>query len=502
MSFSIVLLAAFSNQWFLDGVNSDTLYLFELARHVIHPTLFFGQNLPAAPYFFPDMVWVVLLQGLTNNISLLHYLYSILFLTVFCSLIYKLLYFSLQDASLARLGTLAALANCFFVIVPHFYFLQEWLGAHLSIILFSLGFLWFYLINRENKLSFIQGLCVFILTFLVFISDNLVFAQLLFPVGILMGVDCLFKNTHKQFAGSLLIIFMLVIVCGVKIEVILHYFFDISISNNVSLFRIRKIAELDQTVLLAFRIFFAAIRQHALGFLWLLFEAILTIVLMVRLYWLNSKQPNLFRILAFFYGSILCNILLAILSGKLTALPYLRYLDTLFIFLPLGLVWVMMHLFKEKHHIEKWVLIVIFVGGAAGLLFHQPAGGVQFGFLSAPYPSVAQCMDQLSKQYHVQTGLAEYWNVRPVRMLTQENLQISQIDKRLGLQNFTDNKFYFQNNRNLYQFIMTAGLPKQLILQAVGAPDRVAFCVNQEVWLYLNKESHARLNQYFNQSVL
>lgn len=505
ISIVILIVAAISNQLLLITINSDALYVFELAENVVRGIILSGQNVPAAPYFFPDAAFIALLHLITHNISLLHYIHAVVFLSAFCFLVYQLINLSLENRFYARLGSLIASVAVFLVIVPQFYFLQDFLGAHLSIVIYSIGFLWFYLKNRHKPLPIPYCFCIFVLTFLIFISDNLLFPQLLFPLFILIVIDLFCKKINKSFAYRILILFLFATVLGAKIEFFLNYFFDITISNNVSLFRIRKIKELDKTIVLAIQIFSSSIRENPYGFIIILFNHFVTIVLGCFLY-AHKKQfklNTLFDILIFLYIVQISNLILAVLVGKITAPPHLRYLDPLFIFPAVSAALVMMHVLMATSFKKIMNVLIFLVILGSEVFFVRQYREIHADIFSKPYTGLNQCLDMLSKKYNLTHGLAEYWNVRLFRMLSKENVKISQINNQLQFFNFTDNKSFFYTDSTKkshpnYQFIIVNQLPKESIIANVGQPGRIEYCSNYEIWLYVDKVRNARMNQYFN----
>jgi len=386
---------------------------------------------------------------------------------------------SLQDQLKARLGTLLTLPASFFLLVPQFYFLQDFLGAHLSLILFTLGFLLYYLKMKHQKPSFRQIFVIFILCFLIFISDNLIFAQLFFPMSVVMVIECFLKKNNSFFVIVMLMLFLFVCVLGAKIEIALTHFFNITISNNVSLFRIRKIVEMDQTILLAFHVLFMNFRDNASSYFLLLFyHGVILICLMVL--WINKKRNGtLFTILFFLYCVQICNLVLAILVGKLTAIPHIRYLDPLLLFPGLTVSLVVMHMVDRAHLLKLHIFSFMFV--MVGFMYLCGKFSFAFNPFSSPYPEAIQCIDQLAKQFSLQEGLAEYWNVRPIRMLTKQHIKMSQLAKDLTFLNFTDNKVFFYEN---YQFIIVNQLPKNKLVTMIGMPKHIVYCGNHEIWLY------------------
>jgi hypothetical protein len=506
----IALLSAASNQFFIQFINSDYLLIAEIAKNVLHTKSIAGQNFPAAPYFFPDTFIAICLEGFSKNITVTHFLYSFLFLSTYCYLVYNLFRKTSISRSLAEIGTFIALSISFTILPLQLTFLRDWPGSHLSMFLYSLFFIGYYIQNRNLKPTVIRTALLFIGTYLFFISDNLLFAQLMFPLSVLIIFDLLLKKSNKYFSYSLLALFLLVIMCSLKITDLLTTYFDASFSLNVSLFRIRKAAKIGLTIHQALSVFADSIKENML-FYGVLFICHLSNLILGLVLYLKHKSGriqaekliNVGRILAFLYIAQLSNIMLAILVGKLHGAPDLRYTDIIDFFPAIGLALLIITFLNNKLYTLTLTLFSItFIASCLAIFFNTNYLSLkQFSF-NAPYNTSVQCLDELANHYHLKNGLAEFWNVRSVRMLSKNGLVITQINNNLDFQNLSDNRrFFYEDVKHKtpyrYQFIIVDNLPREKIKTVVGKPDSIVHCDNREIWLYAEKDSSEKLNSYF-----
>jgi hypothetical protein len=504
---AIILLAAASNQFFVEYITSDYLYGFEVAANLIHNKTIAGQNFPAAPYFFPDIVIIMLLEAVTHNISLLHFLYSFLFLMLYIFLVYNLIKECGVTKKLSILGALIALVAGFFIISPGFPFLRDWPLSHLMVLLLSLFFLQYYLRYRQQSdFSLFRCIILFIFLYLSYVSDNLLFVQFMFPFSMIILLDLYLKKTNKKFAVSLLIIFFLVFLLGAKIADSLAHYFDASFSLNVSLYRLRKMEQLGNTLSNMLYIFADNIHKNPVFYGMLALYNGVSIVLTAILYKktkIGLYFENGVRVLGFLWLAQISNIILALLVGKFSEPAHLRYLDTIYFFPSISLALVISLLLNKNLYVKSlFIFIMVLFFSCISLFFYNNFTLLEKFNLAVPYNNSVQCIDALQSKYLIKNGLAEYWHVRVVRMLSKKGLMISQIDNHMNFINLIDNRNFFWLDVKkkipfVYQFIIVNDLPKDKIQQVIGQPDKVVFCPKLEVWLYVKPASMAKLNNYF-----
>lgn len=504
---AMMILSLAANQFFLANLNSDYLYVYETASNLWQNKSLAGQNFPAAPYYFPDIFVVMGLQFFTQNITVLHFLYSMIFLAAFTYLVYRLLLCCLTSHALALLGAFLSLISCFMIVPPDLIFLREWPASHLSVLLCSLFLLQYYIQHRDRHISLYCLSGIFILSFLVFISDNLLFAQAFFPLTVLILIDRFWQPNRKKLVYSLLGLFFLIALLGARMDLFLAKYFDASYSLNISLFRVRKLAQLGATLTQAGTILLANISLNK-GFYSLLFFYNISSMIPGAALYVNQKSSsykNLFFVLAYLYLAQISNVMLAILAGKFTDSMHLRYLDTIYIYPVLAFVFAIMALLAEKRFVRCIIaaLTLLFIINVYLFIETNPRPFKNISF-APPYNEFVACVDQIKQTYPIQHGVGEYWDVREVRMLSKQHIQMTQINNELQFFNFIDNETKFKlTPKPVFNFIIVSPnaiispLSKETIHSVIGVPNKIISCGYREVWLYTEAEPAQRLNQFF-----
>lgn len=475
-----------ATQYFVVNINSDYLYLYETADNILRFKSIAGQNFPPAPYFFPDLFIVTLLKLFTHNITLINLLCSILFLFAFCLLAYSILTQCVQNKSLVTYGMIFALILAFFAIPDDLQFLRQWPASHLSVILFSLFLLSVYLKFREKKLTLLPIFSLFLCSFLLFISDNLLFAQAFFPLTFVMFFD---KKNRKN-AYIFCAIFFFVTLFGARIDLFLERYFDVSFSLNESLFRIKKAAQMTATLQQALQIFLENIANNREFYLLIFAYNIISMVLLFALRRRQQLSDNLLIILVYFYSAQLFNIILAILCGKFSDIGRFRYLNTVHIFPALALTLTLVKCIEKRlflQQIYRWIGILLALNFATFFQINYPF--LRDFSLHQPYNEFVDCVDNLQKTYPIQHGLGEYWDVKEIRVLSKLGITMTQVDRDFNFYNFIDNQHLFEKNTN-YQFVIITpnsemrSISKENIRKKMGEPHHIAMCANREIWLY------------------
>lgn len=500
----ITLLAALaSNQFFLENINSDYLCGFEAARDIIQQGSFAGQNFPIAPYYFPDLFIVMLLNGLTQNITVLHFLYAAIFVLAFWAVVYHLFRRVGFTSAQALNGACFSLIGSLFILPPGIPMLREWSFSHLSVMLCSLFVFSEYLFAKNHPTSFFKLIGLGLFVFLVLISDNLLFVQLFVPLGLMLLLDNSCRQSNKRFYVGLFLLFGISTLVNTQIQGWLSSLLGSSVSYNSSLFRMKEITHLGGAFSHALVLFENHIQANPLFYAVLSLYHVITLVLMVILYRQTTQPlPFLWQALSFFYLSQIINVLLAVAAGKVEETGHFRYFHLIYFYPAISLA---MCCIALPGAYGRRILMGLSVACFAIFLSYNVRSLAVANFES-PYTGLAGCVDALKQQYAIQNGIADYWNMRTLRMLSKQGVQISQVSARLRLKNFIDNRaHFFQDTPHhtplTYQFILTAHLPQDLILQHIGKPDVVATCPGTDVWLYLNTSSAAKLNHFFNQQI-
>lgn len=500
-----VIVALLANQLFLEFLSGDTLYDIETAANFWHNKSFAYQNFPIAPCYFPDLFIYIVLELFTHNIAILHFAYLCIFFTVEFAVIFSLMRLSGLNKKDAFFGLSFASAS-FFLIIPPGMSLTEWKGSHFSSLLFSVFVFLYYLRNRNNPIRWQSFFALFLGSFIIYVSDNIIVMYLMAPLGLVILVDSFLNQSLRKTAFSFYAVFVLTILAGVKIPALIELLTSTSFSNNGSLFRIPAHEMLGQRFMnfpglmlqhmKMFTLFYCMIGFYNL----MVFIGLIVLIRQAR----QAKQDlsYVFRIVGFLYVSQILNVLLTIMAGKIDVIPQIRYLTPLFFYPTVALGVIVSHLYAKKE--IRPFLNTLCVGIALvwiSTYIYNYRNLFNKISLAQPYSADAACMDQLHDQYQIKNGVAEYWSVRPVRMMSKKGVKITQVNGNLKFFNQIDNEIHaYQDikskSRLSYQFVIVNELPKNKIEAAIGKPDRIVACPISEVWLYVNNSSNAKLNRY------
>ncbi len=107
-----------------------------------------------------------------------------------------------------------------------------------------------------------------------------------------------------------------------------------------------------------------------------------------------------------------------------------------------------------------------------------------------PFPEyrhpLAACMDEHQSKYNLKFGLADYWNAKPLNVLSQKGIRANQVYENLGPLYWMMNYYwYFGKEKSPdYDFIITERLDRDLILKNFGKPAAIFFCGQSEVFVF------------------
>lgn len=200
----------------------------------------------------------------------------------------------------------------------------------------------------------------------------------------------------------------------------------------------------------------------------------------------------------FFVACFASSILTAIFSGLITnnALS-LRYLLPVLIF---PSFWGFPMLFAISKTFSKKVFVPFLWAGII-LLSIFTANGIQTENLSAIlnyYPEFIECIDKNLGATNFKHGIANYWDARPISLLSKTGLNIAQVNRDLS-------RFIWLNNTNIYNAkpefaVIDTTLPlnhpwrldENLIIKRFGEPDMAFQCQKDKVLVYSREENNFR----------
>ena len=201
-----------------------------------------------------------------------------------------------------------------------------------------------------------------------------------------------------------------------------------------------------------------------------------------------AKAPQRMFVLSFLVFQLSACVLSVLYLGKVT----LRYLLPLII-MPTFFGWPLLFAAACKplrilnnnvgSKIMAFVILLI-CGGILARIGISP----QIGQLVDYYPEVVRCMDDQTRQRHLQNGLSNYWQAKYISMLSHNGLHVVQLDADLR-------PFYWVNNRHWYEqpfeFIVIdprqpdgSRLDRAKIIDRFGWPDDSFRCGSSEILIY------------------
>lgn len=190
---------------------------------------------------------------------------------------------------------------------------------------------------------------------------------------------------------------------------------------------------------------------------------------------LNTRQASV-RFLALPAGAAIVCILSASFFSRQMGLPGIvdRYaaFAVFFLILPLTL--------SARMVIARVCLITaaILATAIAGYSLDRPV-------VRSPVFEGAQCLDSLSKELRITSGLGDYWNSKT--MTAYSGVRITQVDEAGGPRVWISNtNWYLKTDGSIrsYSFVLPQGLREPDILLRFGPPKLIRICAGQPVWIY------------------
>jgi hypothetical protein len=201
-----------------------------------------------------------------------------------------------------------------------------------------------------------------------------------------------------------------------------------------------------------------------------------------------EKAPQRLFVLSFLVFQLFACVLSVLYLGKVTQ----RYLLPLII-MPTFFGWPLLIAAAGKpmrflnNQLGSTIVafgVLVICGGILARIGVSP----QIGQLVDYYPDVVRCMDDQTRQRHLQNGLSNYWQAKYISMLSHNGLHVIQLDADLR-------PFYWINNRHWYEqpfeFIVIdraqpegSRLDRWKIIDRFGWPDDSFWCGSSEILIY------------------
>lgn len=492
---------------FTANPTSDWLWGFEVGDTFRKYGSLYGQDLPIAPYFLPDLSVLFGLRGLTGDVTLATLLYFLLFSSVFAWTVSLLMQSANVSGLASARGSLLFMLMLWFLPVfgieridqsgrQHYYptFLKNFPDSHITAALIALIATAVYLRFRRTHVSWVAFSALAVIAFAIFESNSILFLYLSCPLLTIVLVDVVRGNLNIRstlmYAALLLVppvvTFTMRSAIDARLGVTLT-FSQTMLSTPWSVeILLAGAGGFGQALVLASRgqpLLYGALAACQT----VLFAAFIDAVHRAR----SHRVPgdDLVRL----YGFLLVGQLFAILAGvavnRLFHPDLLRYIVPSYIY-PLIAAAVVVYRSAAKVFVNRWAFVAVLTLPTANLAALGPSGMDRLlSFqLADPYPAWVRCVDQTAVDYHLSAGLMPYWDIRQIRMLTHANLSGSLVNANLKFFPLADNvhSLFANNGRpREYDFVLAnglnGGLPLEAVTSEVGPPSLVVQCPDYQL---------------------
>ncbi len=232
----------------------------------------------------------------------------------------------------------------------------------------------------------------------------------------------------------------------------------------------------------------------------LLASLVLALYYITKKYKISGKVSNISFLSIFFILFLIIGFPSSFLVSKLLYRHYLqdRYL-TIFYILPL----IFLPLFFEFQWRGSGRLFLFF----SALVAMIP---VTSGFWALNAPSwkhpLVQCLDSMPIKSSERYGISDYWNAKPIRLLSEQGFEVNQLGYNLDIQPWVMNIRWYYGEKELpqYSFILPERLNKKAIVEQFGTPAHIKICDKQEVFFYdrFDHKGDMRLRNLFSRPEL
>lgn len=111
-----------------------------------------------------------------------------------------------------------------------------------------------------------------------------------------------------------------------------------------------------------------------------------------------------------------------------------------------------------------------------------------------------ECLDEKSVQYRLHRGMANYWQARPVTLLSKTGLVVVQVDPDLKPFRILNNSDGYRDD---FDFVIISNnmqpgywMDRNIVLSKFGQPASTFFCEKSEILVY-NRESDTQIKNHF-----
>ncbi len=478
--------------------NSDALYLPSLYVDVLNGENISEWRLPPTPYFFPDMLLYFLLMTVTSSMHVTVVVLGMIQFLVFTLGLFLLARETMpRSYGLGRYGLVVLMGGLFLIFSDKLMFYSQmiFISAHHFGIVLIIPFVLTLVCKLISKLKMPLVYILCILSFLTGLSDALFLIQVAVPLAGSLVVLLLIKQSSVKHTFTIV---SAMLIPGV-IAWALNYFVITGKNSLVKSYLFRPHL-MGPSMLTFFKSLLASVKMypiHAILAGGLLSGCVLVLVIQWRQFRTAFKSKSALLLASYFLFALVINVVAILLFGVFMDRNGFRYFLPFLIF---PAFWGMPFVLRVPKIVSRrvfagailaiYTIIVLF---SLQNIEHQQIEEI---FTDAYYPSYIRCIDEKATQVGIKHGIAQYWQARPISMLTQNELKVVQVNRDLS-------PFYWINNLAWYEIepefvVIDLSLPKDhklrldedLIRKRFGDPDAVFQCEQALVMVYSRPDNN------------
>ena len=472
------------NHSFLEGKNSDLLYSFYLLDDLKHNFLNISNwHLTPAPYFFPDIFLVYIINS--GDIFSSLYFYSFIIALIYIYLLRKF-YLSLgfnQKKSLI-LSTFSyffiSFLFSFYQGLSYFFFPTY----HSSIYIYGL----FLFIFRKNNLLSI----IIIISFLYGLSDAGTFTQSILPIYLY----CLFESGFKN------LIQYKNLIMGMSFFFLGNYIQNLLVNYKILIIPDAPIVKTFKFIIKNNLIFpnlihsYREFLQEAMNYkLYYFFVLLFILICIYQIKFIKNQ-----KIKPIFFSFIIISVFMYFFQGVFGLWIGYRYM-WFFYLIP---VIFLLYILNEKYEILNQKNIIFFILIFLFIQYYNLKSVLEKNYniyndsskilTSFPdynsqihrrwIPDYIHCLFELKYKFQIEYGMTDYWNSKYINYFSRNSIFTNQFTENLEPYLWINNSAYFSNKK--YNFIIPSRLNPEAILKNYGIPDIKEKCDSDEIWIYKN----------------
>lgn len=483
---------------------TDVLYIPSLYHDIVTGSDLSDWRLSAASFFFPDMLLYFFARSATPHMfmalstyGILQYLLfalGLLFLTKKClpraygTARYTLI--ALMSIVFAySMDTLHEINHLMFTSVHHF-------GVVVTIP-------WVLALSHsligQPRLKAFPLLALCLLSFLTSVSDALYLIQVTAPLCGCLFILFLIKKINLKQALSINAVLIFASLAGLELSRLLMWKYPTLQSYFALSLMDESYANFVESIGLAL----LTTPYHTVLAVFFLCACIVIIVKKIGIPLLrhSTATVDLTEVMfpLYFLAATAINVLTVVSSGIFLNAKTFRYFLPFFIF---SGWWGMPFIFRLPK-IIKPVLFERAVLGIVALVVVFSLGTVNIQQMienttAIYYPSFIKCLDENTARLGVKNGIAQYWQAKPISMLTQASLKVVQVNRDLSPMHWINNLAWYEIEPEFAIIDLSLSaehdfrLDEALIISRYGEPDVTFQCDHSKVLVYQDAHSQFR----------